>query len=305
MMFMKPAKKAIYDTMSDRIFNVINTIVLSLALVIILYPLIFVVSSSLSTSEAVISGKVWLWPVGWDMAGYQAVFNNKSILTGFFNSFFYMIAGTLVNVTFTIMAAYPLSRKNFTGRGFWMILFVFTMMFSGGMIPSYLLVKDLGLLNTRWAMIIPGAMSVWNVILTRTFFQATLPDELLEASQLDGCSDLRFVWSVVIPLSGSIIAVNALFYSVGHWNSYFSALIYLRDQKMYPLQIILRDILIQNEIDATQLSMYDVRDAAARESLRVRLKYSLIVVSSVPLLAIYPFVQKHFVKGLMIGSIKG
>ena len=186
-----------------------------------------------------------------------------------------------------------------------MFLFVFTMMFSGGMIPSYLLVKELGILDTRWAMILPNAMSVWNVILTRTFFQTTIPDELLEASKLDGCSDLRFIKSIVIPLSASIIAVNTLFYAVGHWNSYFNALIYLRDQEMYPLQIVLRDILIQNEIEPTQLSMYDVRDAASRESLRVRLKYSLIVVASVPLLIAYPFVQKHFVKGVMIGSLKG
>jgi len=299
------SKNTIYGTVADRIFDVINLILLLLALIIVLYPLIFIVSSSLSTSEAVISGAVWLWPVGWDLAGYEAVFNHKNIVNGFLNSFLYMVSGTLINVTLTIMAAYPLSRKDFFGRKFWMFLFTFTMMFSGGMIPSYLLVKNLGLLNSRWAMIIPNAMSVWNVIITRTFFQSTIPDELLEASKLDGCSDWRFIVSVVVPLSASIVAVNTLFYAVGHWNAYFNALIYLRDQKLYPLQIILRDILIQNEIDAAQLSMYDVRDAAARQSLRVRLKYSLIVVASVPLLVAYPFVQKHFVKGVMIGSIKG
>jgi ABC-type glycerol-3-phosphate transport system permease component len=186
-----------------------------------------------------------------------------------------------------------------------MFLFAFTMMFSGGLIPYYLLVRNLGMLDTRWAMIIPNAMAVWNVIITRTFFQTNIPDELREAAQIDGCSDLRFVWSVVIPLSYSIIAVNALFYAVGHWNSYFDALIFLKSQELYPLQIILRDILIRNEIDAAQLSMYDVRDAMAREALKYRLKYSLIVVASVPVLSIYPFVQKHFVKGVMIGSLKG
>ena len=302
---MTKAKSTIYETKSDRAFNIIDTLLLLIALIIVLYPLIYIVSSSLSTSEAVISGKVWLFPVGFDLAGYEAVFNHKRIVSGFSNSFFYMTVGTIINVTMTIMAAYPLSRKDFFGRGLWMFLFVFTMMFSGGMIPSYLLVKELGILNTRWAMILPNAMSVWNVILTRTFFQTTIPDELLEASKLDGCSDLRFIRSIVIPLSASIIAVNTLFYAVGHWNSYFNALIYLRDQEMYPLQIVLRDILIQNEIEPTQLSMYDVRDAASRESLRVRLKYSLIVVASVPLLIAYPFVLKHFVKGVMIGSIKG
>jgi putative aldouronate transport system permease protein len=299
------SSNTIYETTSDRIFDVINTILLTLALIIVIYPLIFIVSSSLSTSEAVIAGAVWLWPVGWDTAGYEAVFNHKNIVSGFANSFLYMTTGTILNVILTIMAAYPLSRRDFIGRGFWMFVFTFTMMFSGGMIPVYLQVRSLGVLNTRWAMIIPNAMSVWNVIITRTFFQTTIPDELLEASKLDGCSDFQFILRVVIPLSASIIAVNTLFYAVGHWNSYFNALLYLRDQEMYPLQIILRDILIQNEIDATQLSMYDVRDAAARQSLRVRLKYSLIVVASVPLLVVYPFVQKHFVKGVMVGSIKG
>ena len=198
-----------------------------LILIIILYPLIFVVSSSFSTSRAVIAGEVWLWPVGWDLAGYQAVFNHKGLVRGFLNSLFYMITGTVINVTFTIMAAYPLSRRDFLFRGFWMFLFPFTMMFSGGLIPYYLLVRNLGMLDTRWAMIIPNAMAVWNVIITRTFFQTNIPDELREAAQIDGCSDLRFVWSVVIPLSYSIIAVNALFYAVGHWNSYFDALIFL------------------------------------------------------------------------------
>ncbi|MBM7583369.1 multiple sugar transport system permease protein/putative aldouronate transport system permease protein [Caldicoprobacter guelmensis] len=294
-----------HETIADRVFDTVNTLLLFFALLIVLYPLIYVVSSSLSTSHAVISGEVWLWPVGWDLAGYEAVFNDKRLVTGFLNSFFYMTTGTLINVTLTIMAAYPLSRKDFLFRGFWMFLFAFTMMFSGGLIPYYLLVRELGMLNTRWAMIIPNAMSVWNVIITRTFFQTNIPDELLEASQLDGCSDFRFVWSVVVPLSYSIIAVNALFYAVGHWNSFFDALIFLKSQKLYPLQIILRDILIQNEIDAAQLSMYDVRDAMAREALKYRLKYSLIVVASVPVLVIYPFVQKHFVKGVMIGSLKG
>jgi putative aldouronate transport system permease protein len=302
---MAKKRSIIHESLSDRIFDVANTILLFFAFLIVLYPLIYVVSSSFSSSRAVISGQVWLWPVGWDLAGYEAVFNHKNIVTGFFNSFFYMVTGTLINVTLTVLAAYPLSRKDFLFRGFWIFVFVFTMMFSGGLIPYYLLIRNLGMLNTRWAMIIPNAMAVWNVILTRTFFQENIPDELLEASQLDGCSDFRFVWSVVIPLSYSIIAVNILFYAVGHWNSYFDALIFLKSHKLYPLQIILRDILIRNEIDAAQLSMYDVRDAMAREALKVRLKYSLIVVASVPVLAIYPFVQKHFVKGVMIGSLKG
>lgn len=298
-------KKVIHESAGDRIFDVINTLLMVFALVAVLYPLIFVVSSSLSESRAVVSGEVWFLPVGFDLAGYDAVFKHKSIINGFLNSFFYMIVGTLINITLTLLAAYPLASKKFVGRNFWMFLFTFTMMFSGGLIPYYMLVKDLGIINTRWAMILPGAMSVWNVILTRTFIQSTIPGELVEAAELDGCNEFRFLRSIVIPLSGSIIAVNTLFYAVGHWNSYFDAFIFLKSPDLFPLQIILRDILVQNEIDATQLSMYDVRDAMAREALKVRLKYSLIVVASVPVLIIYPFVQQHFVKGVMIGSIKG
>lgn len=299
------AKNLIKSSNSDLLFDVGNNILLLLVFVVVLFPVLFIVSSSLSSSQAVIQGRVYFWPVGFEFIGYQAVFQHSGIGLGFLNSFLYMISGTTINVFLTIMAAYPLSRKDFKGRNIFMLIFVFTMLFNGGLIPMFLLVRDLGMINTRWAMIIPNAMAVWNVILTRTFFQHTIPDELLEASKLDGCSDARFMRSIVIPLSASIIAVNVLFYAVGHWNAYFSALIYLRSTNLYPLQIILRDILIQNQIEATQLAMYDVRDAMARESLRIRLKYSLIVVASLPVLAIYPFVQRHFVKGVMIGSLKG
>lgn len=301
----KPKSFNISNSAGDKVFDVCNTLFLILAGLVVLYPLIFVVSSSLSSSRAVVAGEVWLLPVGFDLAGYEAVFNHRSILTGFGNSFFYMAVGTVINVTLTLFAAYPLASKRFVGRGFWMFVFTFTMMFGAGLIPYYLLIKDLGMIDTRFAMLIPNAINVWNVILTRTFIQSTIPDELTEAAQLDGCSDFRFLFSIVIPLSGAIVAVNALFYAVGHWNSYFDAFIFLKSPERFPLQIILRDILVQNEIDASQLSMYDVRDAMAREALKVRLKYSLIVVASVPMLLIYPFVQKYFVKGIMVGSIKG
>ncbi|WP_129723731.1 carbohydrate ABC transporter permease [Xylanivirga thermophila] len=298
-------KNVIKQTASDRIFTFINILVLFISFIIVIYPLIYVLSSSFSSSHAVVSGKVWLLPIEPNLESYKVVFKHKSIMTGFYNSFFYMIVGTLINVIMTIMAAYPLSRKDFYGKNIFTFLFVFTMLFSGGLIPTYLLIRDLGMLDTRWALLIPEALSVWNVIITRTFFQSTIPDELLEASQLDGCSDFRFLMSIVIPLSGAIIAVNALFYAVWHWNSYFSALIYLQSPKRFPLQIILRNILIQNEIDESKLSMYDIRDAMNREALKVRLKYSLIVVASMPMLIIYPFVQRYFVQGIMIGSIKG
>ncbi|KKI90887.1 sugar ABC transporter permease [Bacillus sp. SA1-12] len=293
---------SIKETKKDRIFTISNYTFLSILLVMFLYPLVYIVSASFSSTEAVTAGKVWLWPVDFSIEGYQAVFNYKFIWTGYANSLFYMIVGTLINITLTILAAYPLSRKDFYGKNLFMMLFLFTMLFSGGLIPNYLIVKELGLLDTRWAMIIPNAMSVFNVIITRTFFKSTIPDELLEAAKMDGCSDFRFLRSVVLPLSGPIIAVMALFYAVGHWNAFFNALIYLRDQNLFPLQLILNNILVQNEIDPTMMG--NLEEEAGRAGIRELLKYSLIVVASIPVLIIYPFVQKHFVKGVMIGSLK-
>jgi putative aldouronate transport system permease protein len=288
---------------SDLIFSCVNYAVLSLFMIVILYPLIYVVSASFSSPYAVISGKVWLWPVDITLDGYKAVFKNRMIWVGFKNSFFYVGAGTLVNVAMTILAAYPLSRNDFKGRHFFMLLFTFTMMFSGGLIPSYLIVKDLHLLDSRWAMIIPTALSVWNVIITRTYFRTTIPNDLLEAAQLDGCTDFQFLKKIVIPLSGPILAVISLFYAVGHWNQFFNALLYLKSEQLYPLQLVLRGILVQNQIQPNMLT--NVESVAAMQGLRELLKYSLIVVSTFPLLIVYPFVQKHFVKGMMVGSLKG
>ncbi|MFC5403460.1 carbohydrate ABC transporter permease [Cohnella soli] len=296
-------RSVIRESGSDRVFTIVNYIVLALVLVAVMYPLIYVVSASFSSSYAVLSGKVWLWPVDPSLDGYKAVFKNKNIITGFQNTLFYTIAGTLVNVVMTVLAAYPLSRRDFRGRNGFMLMFAFTMMFSGGLIPTYFVVKNLHMIDTVWAMLIPTALSVWNVIIMRTYFQTTIPHELLEASQLDGCNDFRFLVKIVVPLSGPIIAVIALFYAVGHWNQYFNAMIYLKDPHLYPMQLILRDILVQNEVKIDMLG--DVKSAAARQGLRELLKYSLIVVSSVPLLIVYPFVQKFFVKGVMIGSLKG
>lgn len=296
-------RAAIRESGGDRAFNVANYVLLTIVLIVVLYPLVYVVSASFSSSYAVLSGKVWLWPVEPSLEGYKAVFKNKNILTGFQNTFFYTLAGTFVNVVMTVLAAYPLSRKDFRGRNKFMLLFVFTMMFNGGLIPTYFVVKDLSMIDTVWAMLIPTALSVWNVIIMRTYFQTTIPGELLEASQIDGCNDFRFLLKIVVPLSGPIIAVIALFYAVGHWNQYFNAMIYLKNPQLYPLQLILRDILVQNEVRIDMLG--DVKSAAARQGLRELLKYSLIVISSVPLMLVYPFVQKFFVKGVMIGSIKG
>jgi multiple sugar transport system permease protein/putative aldouronate transport system permease protein len=291
------------DRGADRAFNVINYIVLALFLVSVAYPLIYVFSASFSDPRAVISGRMWLLPVDVTLDGYRAVFRNSRILTGFQNSLFYTVVGTFVSVILTILAAYPLSRHDLAGRNIIMFFFVFTLLFGGGLIPTYLVVRETGLLNTRWALIIPTALSVYNMIITRTFFQTTIPDELLEAAQLDGCSDFRFLRDVVIPLSGPIIAVNALFYAVAQWNQYFNALIYLTNPDLFPLQLILREILIQNQVDLTQIA--DIDQLMQRQNLQDLLKYSLIVVASAPVLIIYPFVQKHFVRGVLIGSLKG
>ncbi|MBA3378552.1 MAG: carbohydrate ABC transporter permease [Chloroflexia bacterium] len=287
----------------DRAFTIVNYAILTLFLAAVAYPLIYVFSASFSDPSAVISGKMWLWPVDVTLDGYRAVFRNSRITVGFQNSLFYTVAGTLVSVVLTILAAYPLSRKDLAGRNIIMFFFVFTLLFGGGLIPTYLVVREVGMLNTRWALIIPTALSVYNMIITRTFFQSTIPDELLEAAQIDGCSDFRFVRDVVIPLSGPIIAVNALFYAVNQWNQYFNALIYLTRPDLFPLQLILREILVQNQVDLSQIT--DVDQLMQRQNLSDLLKYSLIVVASAPVLIIYPFVQKHFVRGVLIGSLKG
>ena len=257
----------------------------------------------MSSPQAVISGKVWLFPVEPSLAGYRAVLNFPSIWVGYGNSLFYASFGTLVNVALTILAAYPLSRKDFFGRNFFMMLFTFTMLFNGGLIPLYITVKNLGLVNTRWAMILPQAIQVWYVILARTYFQTTIPVELNEAAELDGCNDINFLAKVVIPLSAPIIAVLILFYAVYQWNAYFDAFIYLKSAKLYPLQIFLRNILIQNEVNPKMLA--NIAVDAQMQGMRDLIKFALIVVASGPVLIIYPFVQKYFTKGIMVGSLKG
>ena len=286
----------------DRIFMFFNGSILVVITVAVLLPLIFIVSASFSSSEAVIAGRVSLWPVDFSLQGYTTIFEHKKVWDGFGNSLFYTVFGTIFNVFMTIIAAYPLSRQDLVGRRVITIAFIFTMLFSGGLIPTYMLVRDLGLLNTRAAMILPTGIGIFNLLITITFFRTTIPPELIEASRIDGANDFRTFLSIILPLSRPIIAVLVLFYAVNHWNSYFSALIYLKDQELFPLQLVLREILIENSIDASML--IDIEDLIAREGLRELLKYSLIVVASVPILIIYPFVQRHFIKGMMIGSVK-
>ena len=295
-------KKITKESGIDKSFNALVYLFLTLAFIVTIYPMIVVLSSSFSSSSAVLGGKVWLYPIGFNVEGYKAVFRNARIWTGYQNSIIYTVGGTLLNVILTVMAAYPLSRKDFTPRRAVMLIFTFTMFFSGGMIPSYILVSNLGLMNSRWAILLPTALSVYNMILVRTYFATNFPDELLEAAQLDGCTDLYYLLRIVLPLSKPIIAVIALYYAVGHWNEYFNAFMYLSDPALQPLQIVLRSILIQNSVDSLTI---DLSNMVEREAVKNLLKYALIVVASVPVLMIYPFVQKFFVKGVMIGSVKG
>ena len=290
-------------SLNDKIFYIIITAILTFFFIAVLYPCIFVLSASFSSGVAVQSGKVILFPVDLSIEGYRAVFNTSTVWTGFINSLFYTVVGTTINLVMTLTAAYCLSRRDLPGRNGIMLLFTFTMFFSGGMIPSYMMVQSLGILNTRWALLLPGAIGVYNLIVARTFIINSIPLELLEASQMDGCSDVMYYLKVVIPLSKAIIAVLVLFYGVGHWNAYFNAMIYLHDKSLYPLTLFLREILMASQIDPS--TVRDPELQARLAEMAGAIKYSLIVVSMVPVLIIYPFVQKYFVKGVMIGSVKG
>lgn len=294
-------KKRIKESAGDRIFIGVIYVILTLLVIVVLYPLIYIVSSSISSPAAVTSGRVWLWPVELSFKGFEELFRRGEVMTGYLNSIFYTTAGTLISVTLTIMIAYPLSRRAFFGRNALMMVITFTMIFSGGLIPTYMVVKGLDLIDTRWALLIPNAIWVWQVIIARSFFHSSIPEELLEASEIDGCSDLRFIWSVVLPLSKPIIAVLVLMYAVGQWNAYFDALIYLKSADLFPLQLILRSIIIQNNSGSNMDAMAIVE----KQQLAELLKYSLIVVATLPVLVIYPFVQRYFVQGMLVGSVKG
>lgn len=295
--------RRIRESYNDRIFIFFNTLFLVFILIIVLYPLLYVIGASFSSPSAVLAGRVKLLPVDFTLEGYIRVFEHRGLMRGFANSFFYTIVGSTVNVIMVILAAYPLSRYDLFGRKTLTFLFLFTLLFGGGLIPFYLTVQKLQLLNTRWALIVPVALSVWNMLIAISFFRTTLPPELLEAAQIDGCDDFRYLISVVLPLSGPIIAVIFLFSAVWHWNQYFLALIFLRDSALYPVQLILREILVLNEIDFDMLG--DVRSLALQQGLKEQLKFTVIIVASVPLLILYPFVQKYFVTGVTLGSVKG
>lgn len=297
-------------TRQDRILNAVLYALLSLILLAVAYPLFFVLIASISDPVLVNTGKVWIIPRGVTLDGYAKIVQHQDLLRGYRNSLAYATLGTLLNLGLTLTAAYALSRRDLPGRNGIMLYLTFTMFFSGGLIPTFLLIRDLGLYNTFLIMILPAggsalhlAVSVFNIIIARTFFMNTIPQELLDAAVMDGCSDLRFFRSVVLPLSGAIVAVLMVFYAVGHWNGFFHGLIYLRQRERFPLQLILRDILIQNTF--TEELEIDDENALAAMMLAESIKYGMIIVASVPVLLLYPFVQKHYVRGVMIGAIKG
>jgi putative aldouronate transport system permease protein len=277
--------------------------VLTLLSVIVLYPLIFILSSSLSNPLEVVKGNVWLFPKDWTLDAYKMVFRDADIMIGYRNTILYALTGTLINLIMTICAAYPLSRKDFVGRNWITGILVFTMFFSGGLIPTYLVIKSLGMVNTFWAMVIPNAVSIFNIIIMRTFLQTSIPGELQEAAFVDGCSNIGTLVRIILPLSKPILAVMVLFYGVAHWNAFFNALIYLSDRGKFPLQLVLREILIQNQM--SEQIMSDVDTIASKQMMAEGIKYAIIIVASLPVLVLYPFLQKYFVKGMMIGAIKG
>ena len=296
-------RKHIRNSAEDRVFSVIAYTLATLALIITLYPLLYCISASFSDPMEVVKGNVILLPQKPTLMAYQAVAKNKSMFTGYVNTFFYTVLGTSLNLIMTIAAAYPLSKRDFRGRGGITFLFTLTMFFSGGMVPNFLLIKNLDMYNSIWALLLPGCVSAWNLVIMRTYFQTSIPEEICESAYIDGCSNIGTLLRIVLPLSIPIIAVMVIFYGVGHWNSYFSALLYLKDRDKYPLSLVLREILLQGM--GQEKSGAEVVDSAADLLLFETLKYAVIIVSSVPMLILYPALQHYFVKGTMVGSLKG
>ena len=292
---------------SDIIYDTILFILLTLVFLVVAYPLYFVIISSVSDPIAVSNGEVTFYPIGFTLDGYREVFKTNTVVRGFLNSLLYTVCGVSVNLLVTLPTGYALSRKDFALKKFVTFFYMLTMFIGGGMMPTYLIVKQTGLLNSMWALIIPGALGVYNMIVAKTFFSTNIPLELMEAAKLDGCGNTRFFFHIVLPLSGAITAILVLYYGQGHWNSYFSALLYINDREKWPLQLELRNILLLNSNTMTKEFITEEmrKEQARREALANMMKYSLIIISSIPMLIVYPFVQKHFVKGVMIGSVKG
>jgi putative aldouronate transport system permease protein len=302
----KARSKRNRETLTDRLFGFGNYFLIGVLLLLILYPLVYILSASVSDPVAVNSGEMWLLPVGFTLEGFARVFSNPDILIGYRNSVFYTLTGTFINLLVTLPCAYALSRAELPGRVLILGVILFTMFFSGGIIPTYLLVRDLGMINTVWALLLPKAAAAWNILVAMAFFAMTIPRELQDAAEIDGASPIGFFWRIVLPLSKPIIAVMALFYAVGHWNQYFDALIYLSDRNLYPLQLFLREVLIEQQMSASMMMDGEAMEAMARQArIADIVKYAVMIVASLPLLVVYPFLQRFFVKGVFIGSVKG
>ncbi len=296
---------ALKKSPGDKLFTGISLVILSIIMISIFYPMWVVLIASLSNPTRIYETKFLIWIRDLTVDSYKLVFENQNFIIGFINSVLYTIVGTIVNVIMNICAAYPLSKNNFKGKSFFTLMFTFTMFFSGGLIPSYLLMNQLKLLNNFWVMIIPSAVNMFNVIVMRTYFQSRIPQELEEAAKVDGCTNFRLLIKIVLPLSVPILAVISLYYGVGHWNDFFTALVYITDKKLFPLQMVLRSILLQNQLMGAFDQIAADEGYALRMMARMGLKYAVIVVSTVPIFIVYPLVQKFFAKGVMVGAIKG
>ncbi len=293
----------IKESFGDRVFNITLFIVLTAAMLVVLFPLYFIVIASISDPVLVQSGEVLFWPKGITFEGYKMIFQDSSIWRGYGISLWCVVVGTIINLFFTIPAGYALSRKDLPGKKFFMLFLTFTMFFGGGLIPTYLLVKDLGLINSLWSLVLTDAVSVINIIIVRTYFQTNIPEELYEAAQMDGCSEVKTFFKIAIPLAKPIIAIMVLYYGLGQWNQFFKGIIYIQDENLYPLQLVLRNILVQNTSTAGATMNTDT--FLAQQRLAELIKYGVIIIGSLPPILAYPFVQKYFEKGVMVGSVKG
>ena len=289
-------------TVEDVLVDTFVYLGVALAFIVTLYPFVFVLSMSISDPTAVARREVFLLPKGFSLAAYRTVLNDPTVIRSYYNTIWYTGVGTVLNLVFTVMAAYPLSKRNFSARGVLMFLFVFTMFFSGGLIPLFVLVVKLGLYATRWAIVIPPLIATFNLIICRTFFQ-TLPEDLFECARIEGAGEWRIVWKIVLPLSRPIIAVLVLFYGIGHWNSFFPALLYLPDADLQPIQIYLRRVLIQASPEAVQ--QFETGEQGEGVMAMVQIKFAVMIVAVLPILLLYPFLQRYFVKGVLIGALKG
>lgn len=301
----KKKSTAIRLSVGDRVMDTAINIVMALLFLVVLYPLIYVVSSSFSSGDAVFNGKVILWPVEFSTFGYEIVLKFPKVWVGYKNTIINTVLGTIMNVFTTTLVAYPLSRKEFQGKGFYMFIFMFTMWFGGGLVPTYILMSDLGLINNRLSVLLTGLVSISNMVVMRSFFRNSIPGDLHDAARVDGISDIGYLIKIVLPLSKAIFSVITLYYAVAHWNAYFSAMIYLREPSMMTLQQVLKDLLAQANPSLDDVSDMSAEDLANMQYAADLMKYSLIVISSAPILCAYPFVQKYFEKGVMIGSVKG